>query len=179
MGVCLGLMFDTEVQNTGAFEECIADGKDFVYEMDWLDSICDRLGIPPISRFCPDDDELEAAYQATPKGKKFEGIWFDPADGLKVVNRLTKALNLEREETTGQRKKRKLDLWIVTLAALESDLKKARGKNLDSRSSTTSESQRRITIDCNRAADRVGPDGKPFWPPPVESCRSSQKAASV
>jgi hypothetical protein len=29
-----------------------------------------------------------------------------------------------------------------------------------------------VTIDCNRAADRVGPSGKPFWPPPVESCRS-------
>lgn len=31
----------------------------------------------------------------------------------------------------------------------------------------------RRTIDCNRAADRVGPDGKTFWPPPVESCHSS------
>lgn len=125
MGACLGLMFDTEVPNTGAFEECIADGKDFVYEMDWLDSVCDRLDILPFSRFCPDDDELEAAHKATPKGKRFEGIWFEPADGLKTVSRLTKALNLEIKDTTGQHKK-KLEFWIATLAALETDLKKAR-----------------------------------------------------
>lgn len=25
------------------------------------------------------------------------------------------------------------------------------------------------TIDCNRAAGRVGPKVKPFWPPPIES----------
>jgi hypothetical protein len=31
------------------------------------------------------------------------------------------------------------------------------------------------TIDCNRAADRVAPDGKPFWQPPVESGRYAAK----
>jgi|LakMenEpi03Aug12_release.lakeMendotaPanAssembly.Ray.scaffolds.fasta_scaffold169135_4 hypothetical protein len=30
-------------------------------------------------------------------------------------------------------------------------------------------SARRRTIDCNRAADRVGPEVKPSGPPPVES----------
>ena len=40
-----------------------------------------------------------------------------------------------------------------------------------------SSARRRRTIDCNRAADRVGPDGKPFWPPPVDSCRSSHSNA--
>jgi hypothetical protein len=128
MGVCLGLMFDTEVPNTGAFKECIADGKDFAYEMDWLDSVCDRLGILPFSRLCPNEDELEAASEATPKGKKFEGIWFDPSDGLKTVNHLMKALSVERDGATAQRKKKKLELWIATMAALESDLKKARRK---------------------------------------------------
>jgi hypothetical protein len=29
------------------------------------------------------------------------------------------------------------------------------------------------TVDCNRAADRVGPEVKPRWPPPVESCRAA------
>ena len=31
------------------------------------------------------------------------------------------------------------------------------------------------TIDCSRAADRVGPERKPFWPPPVESQRSAME----
>ncbi len=37
---------------------------------------------------------------------------------------------------------------------------------------------RQVTIDCNRAADRVGPEVKRFWPPPVESGRSCDLAAS-
>ena len=30
---------------------------------------------------------------------------------------------------------------------------------------------RHQTIDGSRAAERGGPEGRPLWPPPVESCR--------
>jgi hypothetical protein len=36
-----------------------------------------------------------------------------------------------------------------------------------------------VTIDCNRAADRVGPDRKRFWPPQVETCRSLTTSSEV
>lgn len=114
MGVGVGLMFDGGVPGTGAFEEFIADGKEFAYQMERLDEICQSMDVPPFSRFCPYDPSDEAAES--------EEIWFDPVDGLETVSRLTESLTSEIERTKGKRKKLELEALIAALDALKADL---------------------------------------------------------
>src|SRR5262249_6980449 len=94
MGVCIAPRFEKKFRGSDSFSK-LTEGKCLVYCLDRLNYICRQHGLPTLSSFAPDDDEE---------------IWFDSADGLKMVTELLKILKLEKQ-------------WFKSLAATQEGCK--------------------------------------------------------
>lgn len=101
MGVGLFLMCDPELIADGEFTPN-PDGRTLASAVPRLDQIAAAERVPPLSRFIPGDD-LEAFLAVDPPpGAAPPELWFDPADGERVVAALVAAIAAESRWANGQ-----------------------------------------------------------------------------
>ena len=103
------LSFEQEISNADAFTNRIADGKEFSDYVEFLDALCDVLGVRTISSFCNDVSEDE------------EFRWFDPDEGLQTASRLRKELTNQLASIKGKREREITEILIADMEGLESD----------------------------------------------------------
>ena len=96
MGVCFAPVFEKEIPQADAFSK-LTDGKDVLRSIDLLEDICEDKGLTPFMTFMPYDEEsIEEAIEELAEGEKLPNVWFDSADGLRMVSGLVKALKSEK-----------------------------------------------------------------------------------
>lgn len=104
MSDCLALRFDRAVPDANAFDKLLGDGKWFGRMICGIDEICDVIGIPPFSRFWPEEPD---------------GIWFEAEEGLDSVAQLMPWIMAEERS----------DGTVHALSVLAGDLELARELN--------------------------------------------------
>jgi hypothetical protein len=139
MGVGLFVLFDKEIAGADAFSN-ETDGKAVAAATGLLDEVCREKRLTQFTHFIVDDEELYERAVELAEGEMLDmETSFDPANGLRTVSGLIKALKSEEQWASRKRpgdrrphrdRKKEIEGVVACLQLLEHDLKIAKKKKV-------------------------------------------------